>query len=805
MSLDDFDNVWVSELIFAVDAQTQAILDVTGDVEACLGSSPELLVGLPLFVSIHRDDLQMAQAAFKRTVDEGRAVWEGRVQKVDGTFVRYGWEGRLGLDRKTIYARSRDVDRVRATVADMRVYERLADLTPDLLIVVNNEGRIVQANEAAAKAHNVSEEDFIGTLLSDYVREEGQRVLEEIPRRMIQGESVIDFRLPVYDGVGGQVTMEGTATFDDVTSRWYIVERDVTERVAREEELEITQRFFDLSASQLVLVDADDCVVRANRSFLDLAGWAIGDVEGRHILDALRVVGGNEVRSLLEQVRQGHAVEALEVRVRVGGAPRTLEVQLSAAIDGGAVYLSCRDVTEERSLRAELFRRATRDALTGLANRPSLLEAIEADLKSGTFVALIMLDLDGFKRINDSLGHAAGDALLVGIAERLDQRTRGVDMVARLGGDEFVLLLRGVPDLATVELVGEKIRQAFHEPFDVLGRAVEIFASVGATGGHRTSHTSEELLLQADIAAYSAKRAGADRCSVFDDELRNQADFVNAVEEHLRRVLSAPDFDLNVVAIKGPAGESIGVGVIAPAVAVSGERRWNQQSMRVAKDLGLLGSISTRMTNEAIRQLKSWLLANPESYLEIVYDVAEVSMAGFLPMLMEALDENDVGANQFVVSLTGHGEAGAEAIDPASIDALRASGVRVALAESSADAHTLSVIASIGIDRIDVDVAHVAATGEGSVKRLIANTVLDIADRLGITIMIDASFTPDVVDVMKVFRDSSPVGVVFEAPVPLGTFLGAAGPMDAVCDGDRDDEELEGSDEGSTNRMSDQS
>lgn len=785
MSLDHFDTEWVSELIFAVDVETQAILDVTGDVEACLGSSPNLLVGLPLFMSVHRDDAEEAQAAFQRTVDEGRAVWEGRVQRVDGAFVQYGWEGRLGLDGKTIYARSRDLGRVRAAIADMRVYERLADLTTDLFIVVNDEGRIVQANQAVAEAHNALDHEFIGTLLSDYVTNEGKRVLGEMPRRLMSGESVIDFRIPALDGLGGEMIMEGTASFDDVTNRWYVVERDVTDRVVREQELEITQRFFDLSASQLLLVDADDCVVRANRSFLDVADRDLDDVQGRDILDAMRVVGGNDFRSLLERVRGGDAVDAVEVRVRVRGAQRSLEVQLSAAVERGAVYLSCRDVTEERSLQAELLRRATRDPLTSLANRPSLLEAIEADLKTAAFVAIIMLDLDGFKKINDSLGHAAGDALLMGIAERLEQRTRGVDIVSRMGGDEFIILLRGVPDLATVGLVGDKIRRAFDEPFEVLGRPVVIGASVGATGGYGSSRSSEELLLQADLAAYSVKQSGLDRCRVFDDDLSTQADFAGAVEEHLRRVLTAEDFDLDVVEFRDASDRPIGVGVIAPAVAISGERRWNGESMSVAKRLGLLGPISTRLTEEAVRQLTPWLQTHPDAYLEIVYDVSEVSMSGFASMLLELLEAHGVGPQQFVVSLASLEEFGSETIDPEVIEDLRSSGLRVALAESCADADTLSVITAIGVDRIDIDAAHVAAFGEGSVSRIVADTVFDIADRLGIEVMVDASFTPDMVDLMAVFRNCSPVEFVFEEAMPIDEFVATNSSVVAEVEIDR--------------------
>lgn len=772
MSLDDLDNVWVSELIFAVDAETMRIIDITGDIEASLGVQPEILVGSPLYFAIHRDDLDEANAAFVRTIEEGRATWEGRVQCADGTFVHYGWEGRLGLDGSTVYARSRDVERTRKVIADIRVYERLADLAADVMLVVDNNGRVVQANQAALDIFEDPDRAFIGAPLTAFVADES--LLQQFVERLKGGESVIDFRVPSMTNDGRELMMEGIATFDSVTQRWYVVERDVTERVAREHELEITQRFFDLSSSPLMLLDSEDRVVRANPSFLDVADLTLEEVEGSDIVDALGIVVGADLRSRLATARTGGVVDPVEVQVKVGGAKRMFEVHLSVASDGGAVYLSCRDVTEERSLQAEMVHRANHDPLTGLANRAALREAMEGDLSDGAFVAIVTLDLDGFKKINDSFGHSVGDALLVAISDRLSQRTRGVDVVARMGGDEFVILLRGVPDLPTVELVGEKIRRAFLEPFDVGGRLVDIIASVGGTAGHRSTHSSEELLIEADLAAYSAKKAADGRCRVFGQELRSQADFSSAVEEHLHRVLSAEHFDLDIVEYRGRDETTLGLGVIAPAVASSGERRWNQESMRIAKGLGLLGPISKRLTAEAMRQLGPWLNEHPDCYLEIVYNLSEVSMKGFHSTLLEALARNGLDPRQFVVSLADQGEIDARLIDPEAIDALRDAGVRVALCDSFADAQTLSVLTAIGIDRIDVDAASVAATAADSMERMIANTVMEIADQQGIVVMVDADFNPDVVDVGLVYGDCEPLGVTIETPVPIEEFVGTA-------------------------------
>lgn len=771
MALDELDNVWVTELLFTVDAATGLIVDAAGDVEACLGLDPGLLVGFPLFGAVHREDLDRANAAFERTKSEGRATWEGRVMHADGSFVEYAWEGRLGTDGQMIYARSRDAARAKATLADLRIYERLADLTTDLFIVVDNRGRIVRANRAAQETHNCSVDEFFGAELASFVPESSHHLLNAIPMQLARGDTLVNFQMPTFDGRGGQITVEGTATFDDVTDRWYVVERDVTERVAREHELEVAQRFFDLSTSLLVLVDADDRILRANAAFLTAVGADLPDTAGRAIVEVLGVASANGLRRTLAEVRSGQVSQGHEVDVTLEDQSQILAIQFAPAREGGAVYLSCRDITEERSLQRELVRRASTDSLTGLANRATLVEAIQADLATGRPTAFVMLDLDDFKRINDSLGHAAGDDLLVRIAERLDACTRGVDIVARLGGDEFAVLLRGVPDGPTALLVAEKLRAAFHHPFDVLDRPVHITASVGAAIGRGSTHTVEQLLLEADLAAYAAKQAGADRARVFDDVLRATTDFAHALEGHLRRVLDAADFDIDVVPVKDLGGSVVGVGVTAPAISISGERRWNAQSMEVAKRLGLLGPLSLRLARESIGGLSSWLIAHPDAHLDIVFDVVELEVAGFARQLLDLLEEFDVATNQLIVSLTGVPDVGMQAVDLHAIDELRRADVRVSFGASRADTNTLAALHLGCIDRIDVDATRVALAPEGSIERLIAATVFDVADRLGVEVVVDASFTPDVVDTVSMFPNCAPVGLVFGRPVPLDEFV----------------------------------
>jgi diguanylate cyclase (GGDEF)-like protein len=184
----------------------------------------------------------------------------------------------------------------------------------------------------------------------------------------------------------------------------------------------------------------------------------------------------------------------------------------------GLVRMLARDIAQRRELEAQFSYQAFHDPLTGLTNRRRFIEATDAALatrsRSGTVVALF-LDLDDFKNVNDSLGHAAGDALLVAVADRLRGGLRATDVVARLGGDEFGVLLTDVPDIAYPVKVSERLLARLVEPIDVDGVAIEVGASIGIAMDTPTMRTVDDLLGDADVAMYQAKALGKGRQHVF--------------------------------------------------------------------------------------------------------------------------------------------------------------------------------------------------------------------------------------------------------------------------------------------------
>ncbi len=233
------------------------------------------------------------------------------------------------------------------------------------------------------------------------------------------------------------------------------------------------------------------------------------------------------------------------VIVRDSGTRRTLMVNGQAFYDDkgsklGAV-VAMHDVTERRALQDRLAHQALHDTLTGLPNRALFYDRLEHALtrieRSDSGVAVLFMDLDNFKVVNDSLGHTAGDQLLIALAGRLRECVRPVDTVARLGGDEFTILLEDVVDAEAPTQLAEGIAELLRKPFELFGRDVYVSASIGiAISGPGKAHP-DDLLRRADVAMYKAKGAGKGQHKLFDDDMDEEALSRLAGESDLRRAI----------------------------------------------------------------------------------------------------------------------------------------------------------------------------------------------------------------------------------------------------------------------------
>ena len=267
----------------------------------------------------------------------------------------------------------------------------------------------------------------------------------------------------------------------------------------------------------VVTVDAQECVVWMNPMAEEMTGWPLAEAVG---VDLHEVVRRERDAMLLPE--NGVAPGQGEVLIsRSGGylpveiAKADLPLELGNRPTGFVLVI--RDASEQRDREDAMLRLAYRDALTGLANRASLQDRLELELnharRRGALVGLLYMDLDGLKAVNDRLGHEAGDALIVGFAERLKAVLRKGDTVARLGGDEFTVILPDLESLAGAELVADKILASLSEPIRFAGESLGAGVSIGIALFPNDAESLDELVSRADAAMYRAKAAGGQRWS----------------------------------------------------------------------------------------------------------------------------------------------------------------------------------------------------------------------------------------------------------------------------------------------------
>ncbi len=408
-------------------------------------------------------------------------------------------------------------------------------------------------------------------------------------------------------------------------------------------------------------------IIYASASFERLTQFSPEEVLGR----SCRLLQGPDtdplhIATMAQALRSGEECRVVVLNYRKDGAPFWNEVFLSPVIDAGGTIVSYvgvqHDVSGRVAHEAELTRMALHDALTGLPNRRLLDDrtrmALERSARDGGAVALLMLDLDHFKRVNDTLGHAAGDILLCRVASRLDHALRSTDTVARLGGDEFAVLCG--PDLSSsVQAVADRVLSVFAEPFELGAHRLPVTSSVGIAVSRRGSATVETLLRDADVAMYRAKRRGQGLVEFFDpsasthdisvERLELEVDLHRALEDGALHVEYQPKVDL-------------GTGDVRFVEALV---RWDHPErgrvppgafIPIAESTGLIKRIGAYVLETACRDAAAWRrrFGDPLGFC-VNLSAAELVADDLLTSVERALDSSGVSPGQIGFEWTESG------------------------------------------------------------------------------------------------------------------------------------------------------
>ncbi|HEY1359685.1 MAG TPA: EAL domain-containing protein [Thermoleophilaceae bacterium] len=530
------------------------------------------------------------------------------------------------------------------------------------------------------------------------------------------------------------------------------------------------------SSTDLVMVFGTGGCRYVSESVCAMVGGSEEDLLQEGLLD---LVDPDDRTQVEAASTQGHPAQVV-FRVRNKfGEWRHLEAYVTDLRDDRqirGVVLNARDVTERVGLEEELTRQAFHDGLTGLANRAlfrdRLDQALARSVRSGDPLAVLIVDLDGFKQVNDSLGHDVGDQLLRGVARRIGGVMRPSDTLARFGGDEFAILLEGAQE-SQASTVAQRLLDRLSQPVPLDGRELTVRASVGIVAHPGGKGDSEELIRHADVAMYAAKQDGRNRYEVFHFEMAREFGELLELEQELRQGLDRGEFSIHYQPeIDLESGDTVGVEALL---------RWTSPTrgpvppatfIPIAEATGLILPLGDFVVREACAQTARWRDADllPEKFVTWVnLSVKQLGSGGVNALVSDALASADLspdllGLEVTETALVDEGEAGQHA--RAELEQLREQGVRIAIDDFGTGFSSLGQLRQFPVDVIKVDRSFVQGVGHDAKDAAITANLVSLAHALGLVAIAEGIETEGQLSPLRDLGCDFAQGFLFARPAP---------------------------------------
>ena len=469
---------------------------------------------------------------------------------------------------------------------------------------------------------------------------------------------------------------------------------------------------------------------------------------------------------------QFHANQDLLIKVQLREANEKLVVAIIRA-------QAMKDAAELGA--AQVSHMASHDSLTGLPNRAlltdRLAQAISLARRHGTRVALMYLDIDHFKNINDSLGHAVGDTLLQAAAARLMECVRGSDTVCRQGGDEFVVLLPQVDTVRDATLIAEKLVAAMAQPFAIDGRHLHVTLSIGVSVYPDDGSDGDVLLRNADTAMYQAKKSGRNQYRAFSAEMNTRAIARLSVEAALRRSL-----DARALVLHYQPTLNLGTGNITGAEALvrleqpDGQLMYPTQFIGVAEDCGLIHPVGKWVLGEACRQAVAWQQAGVDfGQIAVNVSAAELHSGDFLAHVRATLRDTGLDPRHLEFELTESGLMQDTQRTTGVLLALKDLGIHIAIDDFGTGYSSLSYLRRFPIDTLKIDQSFVKDIQGEAGEGILVSTIIAMARSLKLRVVAEGIETSQQLAYLQTEGCAEGQGYHFSHPVGAGQFAALLG------------------------------
>ncbi|HYA73973.1 MAG TPA: EAL domain-containing protein, partial [Roseiarcus sp.] len=666
----------------------------------------------------------------------------------------------------------------------------LVQTLPDLVWLKDASGAFLRCNAQYERLVGASEGEIVGKTVYDVVDKDLAEFARETDRQAMAAgkphanEAWLTFaadgyrglfetiKTPVRDQAGRPIGILGIA-------------RDITERNKAEEQLRIAATAFEAQEG-IVITDADKAILRVNRAYTEITGYTSEEAVGR----TPRMLQSDTHDAAFHQAiwdriaREGSWQGEIWNRRKSGEIfPAWLNITAVRGDRGEITHYvgTLIDITERKAAEKEIEHLAYYDPLTQLPNRRLFLDRLQQALagcgRSGRKGALLFIDLDNFKILNETSGHDVGDQLLVEVARRLAGCVRNGDTIARLGGDEFVVLVEDLSEnageaAARTEDIAEQILSELNRPYTIAGRVHHSTPSLGVTLFMDSQDSLDELLKQADIALYQAKSAGRNTLRFFDPEMQGALAARTVLEAALRLAIHDRQFVLHYQPQVDGAGGFIGAEALL---------RWRHperglvppgEFIPLAEETGLILPIGRWVLESACSRLKAWA-GDPRTrdlHLSVNVSARQFRQADFVDQVRNALEQAGAPAARLKLELTE--SLVIDDIEGAieKMRTLKRLGVGFSMDDFGTGYSSLSYLTKLPLDQLKIDRSFVRDLPDSANDAVVAQTIITLAKSLGLAVIAEGVETEAQRQFLERWGCPTYQGYLFSAPLDIARF-----------------------------------
>lgn len=636
----------------------------------------------------------------------------------------------------------------------------------------------VDINEAARKRLGYSKEEMLAmnarslnpALNLERVRAFGRSILRE---KLIKIEAIHETK----DGT--QIPVDVTAKLIERQGKKYVLSfaRDLREHKKRQQTDQMLSHLIDYSWDEIYIFSSQDfSIVHANHGALENLGYSSKEIDTLSFDQIQYYTEGQNFARLSKELRsgnRGHVIfEAIHKRKNGSSYPVEVSLQLSHSEIPPVFLANIKDITRRKESEEKLRYLANYDALTGLPNRGLFIDrlglAIENCSRTDTLLALMFIDLDGFKQVNDRYGHDCGDELIRQVGRRLQEIVRKSDTAARLGGDEFTVILTNLHNIDGVQKVAQKILDAISSPYEIHGHTISSSPSIGLTFyPFDDEDDALTLIKQADIAMYQAKAMGKRQYHFYSASLAESEQKKQQMVSDIREGLERKEFYLHY-----QPRVDLRSGKLHCVEALM---RWNHprlgfvspaEFIPLMEEADLICDASQWAFEQALRDLSHWLSIDPTLRLSLNLSAKQLDSGDILLYLTDKLHEYSIPAENVEIEITEGILLSNTAATLQFLNKLHHLGVSISLDDFGSGYSSLNYLQQFPIDIIKIDKSFTSCIGHGNETSIIIETMVSLAHSLGLSVTAEGIETKEQLKFLQHHNCDEGQGFYFDKALP---------------------------------------